>query len=146
MTSSKKPVTRRRWAILGDAAGAQIEEFIFIDLTGSRPVCATDVVGENSRAISALTTLLHTSYVGGLYYPALITPTLHRLDPLWDPLRSDSRFQKLCEEKQHWISPAFFAFAIRLVRAAFSLNGATNFVVLCHPAISHLPPQTPIFR
>src|SRR4029453_11395256 len=34
----------------GDAAGAQIEKFVFIDLTGGRPVCATDVVGENFEA------------------------------------------------------------------------------------------------
>ena len=32
---------------------------------------------------------------------APITPALLRLDPLWDPLRSDPAFQKLCEEKQH---------------------------------------------
>ena len=28
-----------------------------------------------------------------------ITPALLRLDPLWDPLRADPAFQKLCEEK-----------------------------------------------
>ena len=35
-----------------------------------------------------------------LYSPAPITPALLRLDPLWDPLRGDPVFQKLCEEKQ----------------------------------------------
>jgi hypothetical protein len=29
-----------------------------------------------------------------------ITPALLRLDPICDPLRADSAFQKLCEEKQ----------------------------------------------
>jgi len=33
-----------------DTACAQIEEFVFIDLAGSRPVGATDVVGENFQA------------------------------------------------------------------------------------------------
>ncbi len=58
------------------------------------------IIGENSRAISNLTRLLQTPYGGWLYSPAPITPALLRLDPLWDPLRSDPAFQKLCEEKQ----------------------------------------------
>jgi len=35
-----------------------------------------------------------------LIYYTPITPALLRLDPYWDPLRSDPAFQKLCEEKQ----------------------------------------------
>ena len=58
------------------------------------------IFGENSRAISTLTQLLQTPYRGGLYDPAPITPALLRLDPIWDPLRADPAFQKLCEEKQ----------------------------------------------
>jgi serine/threonine-protein kinase len=56
--------------------------------------------GENSRAISTLTRLLQTPYSSWLYSPTAITPALLRLDPLWDPLRGDPAFQKLCEEKQ----------------------------------------------
>jgi hypothetical protein len=33
-------------------------------------------------------------------YGMPITPALLRLDPIWDPLRADPAFQKLCEEKQ----------------------------------------------
>jgi hypothetical protein len=58
------------------------------------------IVGDNSRAISILTQLLQTPYGGWLYSPAPITPALLRLDPLWDPLRADPAFQRLCEEKQ----------------------------------------------
>jgi serine/threonine-protein kinase len=58
------------------------------------------IIGDNNRAISILTRLLQTSYGGWLYSPAPITPALLRLDPLWDPLRADPAFQKLCEVKQ----------------------------------------------
>ena len=57
------------------------------------------IFGENSRAISILTRLLQTPYDSPMY-PFVLTPALLRLDPLWDPLRADPAFQKLCEEKQ----------------------------------------------
>jgi TolB-like protein/Tfp pilus assembly protein PilF len=56
--------------------------------------------GENSRAISILTLLLTTPYNGGRGPGLRLTPAVLRLDPIWDPLRADPAFQKLCEEKQ----------------------------------------------
>jgi TolB-like protein/Tfp pilus assembly protein PilF len=56
--------------------------------------------GANSQAISTLARLLQTPYYGGFYIQTPVTPALLRLDPLWDPLRSDPAFQKLCKEKQ----------------------------------------------
>jgi hypothetical protein len=55
--------------------------------------------GENSRAISTLTQLLETPYDSPMYH-FVLTPALLRLDPLWDPLRSEPVFQKLCQEKR----------------------------------------------
>jgi TolB-like protein/Flp pilus assembly protein TadD len=57
------------------------------------------IFGKNDRAISTLTQLLQTPYAY-FFRAAPITPALLRLDPLWDPLRGDPAFQKLCEEKQ----------------------------------------------
>jgi serine/threonine protein kinase/Tfp pilus assembly protein PilF len=58
------------------------------------------IFGENNRAISTLTQLLQTPYKTVVYGLTPITPALLRLDPLWDPLRADPAFQKLCQEKQ----------------------------------------------
>src|SRR5262245_26444386 len=55
------------------------------------------IIGENDRAIASLTRLLQTPYGGWLYSPTPITPALLRLDSIWDPLRVDPNFQKLCE-------------------------------------------------
>ncbi len=49
-------------------------------------------VGEHDRAIVALQRLLTV--------PSDLTPALLRIDPSWDSLRDDPRFQKLCQEKQ----------------------------------------------
>jgi tetratricopeptide (TPR) repeat protein len=56
-------------------------------------------VGEPDRAIAALQKLLSIPYAGPLAENLPLTPALLRLDPMFDPLRNDPRFQKLCEDK-----------------------------------------------
>jgi TolB-like protein/Tfp pilus assembly protein PilF len=55
--------------------------------------------GEPDRAIPALQKLLSIPTGGPLASNAPLTSALLRLDPMFDPLRNDMRFQKLCEEK-----------------------------------------------
>jgi len=55
--------------------------------------------GEPDRAVATLQKLLSTTYEAPLAFNLPLTPALLRLDPMWNPLRNDPRFQKLCEEK-----------------------------------------------
>src|SRR5262249_33319223 len=57
-------------------------------------------MGEPDRALAVLQKLLSIPYAGSLSTIMPLTPALLRLDPMFDPLRKDPQFQKLCEEKQ----------------------------------------------
>jgi hypothetical protein len=56
--------------------------------------------GDPDRAIAALQKLLSIPHTGALASGMPLTPALLRLDPMFDPLRGDPRFQELCKDRQ----------------------------------------------
>jgi tetratricopeptide (TPR) repeat protein len=55
------------------------------------------LTGERDRAIASLQAVLDKPYAGTLAANPPITPALLRLDPMFDSLRADSRFQRMID-------------------------------------------------
>ena len=97
------------YAGLGDKPNALREANRAIELEGNDTYfgpAAEEVLaivevqtGETASAMARLPKLLKSHYFSWLSY-APLTPALLRLDPTFDPLRDDPRFQELCKDEQ----------------------------------------------
>jgi hypothetical protein len=70
-------------------------DFGFTEVMQERLPLPTARMAEPDRAIAALQKLLSIPYDGALASGMPLTPALLRLDPMFDPLQNDRRFEKL---------------------------------------------------
>ena len=59
------------------------------------------LLGDADHAIPILKRLLQTPYGGAM----LLTPPVLRIDPIWDQIRNDARFQKLASSAPKEAAP-----------------------------------------
>jgi serine/threonine protein kinase len=101
------------YAGLGEAASAIAEgqKAIAADPTSKDPFEGPEkeeamaqiyaLLGDADHAIPILKGLLQTPYGGGrIPYAGAITPALLQIEPFWDQIRNDPRFQELAAEKK----------------------------------------------